>query len=276
MSVAPRIRLIALDIDGTLLTSAHEISSATLAAVQEVTKRGVLVVLASARSPTALRLLMANLGISGFAISYTGALLCRLSPDPSIPTEVIAERRMSVTSARFVLQKALEQGISVGWYAGDVVHIPGWDAALRREYSITREQPIVTPNLVSTGESPHKVLCIAGTSTLVPKLISLAKQTPEDCIAQFSHTSYLEVTHRTVNKADALAKLGQRLGIDSSEMAAMGDQENDIGMLQFAGAGIAMGNGIPAVRAAADWITATNDRDGVAVAIERLLADGRL
>src|SRR3712207_4137458 len=107
MNGAPQIRLVAHDIDGTLLTSTNQISPATLAAVQDVTGRGVEVVLGSARSPTALRLLMAELGISGFAISYTGALLCRLHPHT--PTEVMAEQRMPLASARSVLIGAMER-----------------------------------------------------------------------------------------------------------------------------------------------------------------------
>jgi Cof subfamily protein (haloacid dehalogenase superfamily) len=276
MNDAPRIRLIALDIDGTLLTSTKQISPATHAAVQAVTEHGVQVVLASARSPTALRLLMAELSISGFAIAYTGGMLCRLSPDLEVPTEVIAERRMPLMSARAVLRQALDRELSVGWYTGDIAHIPGWDDALRTEYAVTGEQPIVDSNLLTSGEAPHKILCIAGAPGLVTELHLLANDLPRDCVGQFSHTTYLEVTRQGVNKADALATLGQHLGIAPSEMAAMGDQENDIGMVKAAGVGIAMGNGIPSVQAAADWVTATNDQDGVAVAIEWLRAEGRL
>jgi hypothetical protein len=99
---------------------------------------------------------------------------------------------------------------------------------------------------------------------------------PADCVAQFSHATYLEITRHDVNKADALAALAQHLSVDLAETAAMGDQENDIGMLQAAGVGIAMGNAIPGAQAAADWVTETNDRDGVAVAIECLRTAGRI
>ncbi len=183
---------------------------------------------------------------------------------------------MPLASARSVLLGAMERGLSVGWYVGDNAYIRAWDDALRFEYGVTKEQPIVAPDLVDIGRAPHKVLCIAGSSDLVPQLELLANEVPSDCVGQFSHTTYLEVTHRGVNKADALATLGRHLGIDLAEMTAMGDQENDIGMIQAAGVGIAMGNAIPAVHRAADWTTETNDRDGVAVAIARLRETGRL
>ncbi len=276
MKNAPPIRLLALDIDGTLLTSAKQISPATLAAVQDVMRRGVHVVLASARSPSALRLLMAQLNIRGFAVAYTGALLCRLDPDPRVPTQLLVERRMDLSSARAVFGAARERGLSVGWYVGDTAHIAGWDAALRNEFAITGEQPSVAPDLATTGEAPHKLMCIAGEPRLVTELHLLAQDVPADCVAQFSHATYLEITRHDVNKADALAALAQHLSIDLAETAAMGDQENDIGMLQAAGVGIAMGNAIPGAQAAADWVTETNDRDGVAVAIECLRTAGRI
>jgi HAD superfamily hydrolase (TIGR01484 family) len=159
---------------------------------------------------------------------------------------------------------------------GDIAHIPAWDAALRAEFSVTGEQPSVTPNLPNMSDAPHKLMCIAGTPQLITELHLLSTELPDDCTGQFSHTTYLEVTAQGVNKANGLALLGQHLGIAPSEMAAMGDQENDIGMIEFVGVGIAMGNGIPSVQAAAAWVTETNDRDGVAVAIDRLRTEGRL
>lgn len=93
-------------------------------------------------------------------------------------------------------------------------------------------------------------------------------------MGQFSHATYLEITHLGVDKAAALLALGQRLGIAPTEMVAIGDQENDMAMLQVATLGIAMGNAPPVVQAVADWVTDTNNRDGVAAAIERLQVTG--
>src|SRR5437588_3452651 len=94
MSNTRRAHLLVIDVDGTLLTTDYQITTATRAAVQQVISQGVQVILASARSPSALRLIMGELGITGLAISYTGALICRLSADAHIPSEVVAEERM--------------------------------------------------------------------------------------------------------------------------------------------------------------------------------------
>lgn len=270
------IRFLVLDVDGTLLTDDYRISMATRAAVQQAIQRGVQVVLASARSPGGLRRIMGELGITGIVIAYTGALTCRLSPDPRVPLEVLTEQRMNLDSASWVLRDALSQGVSVGWFSEDRWFIPNWDLTLRRESVLTGVVPIVTPDLALVREAPHKLQCIVGGPELLPRLSLLARSLPADCLGQFSHTNYLEITHQGVNKASALLALGQRLGIAPTAMVAIGDAENDLAMLQVVGFSIAMGNASPRVQAAADWVTDTNNRDGVVQAINRLIAMGWL
>ncbi len=274
MRNAQRAHLLIVDVDGTLLTDGHEVTAATRAAVQQVTEREVQVVLASARSPGALRGILGTLGIDGLVIGYTGAITCRLSPDPHVPIEVMTECRMKLSSAQDVVRRALEQGISVGWFTGDDWYIPRWDPAVRRESAITGATPTVVPDLAHFTQAPHKLQCIIGEPALLPALSLLARTLPLDCVGHFSHASYLEITHLGVDKAAAMLALGQRLGIAPAAMVAIGDQENDMTMLQVAALGIAMGNAPPAVRAAADWVTDTNNRDGVAAAIERLQVTG--
>ncbi len=272
---AQRIRFLVLDVDGTLLTDDYRISMATRMAVQQVVQRGVQVILASARSPSGLRRIMRELGLGGIAIAYTGALTCRLSPDLSIPLTVLNEQLMNLDSASHVLRDALAQGVSMGWFSEDCWFIPDWDLTLRRESTLSGVFPIVTPDL-SLMEPPHKLQCIVGDPELLPHLSLLARSLPGDSLGQFSHANYLEITHQGVNKATELLALGQRLGVDPTAMVAIGDGENDRTMLQVVGLGIAMGNASPHVQAVATWVTDTNNRDGLAKAINRLIAMGWL
>src|SRR6266581_5003703 len=269
-----RARLLALDVDGTLLTDELQITATTREAVQQVITQGVQVVLASARGPNALYSIIAELGITGLAICYTGALTCRLYPEQHVSLEVVNEQRMSLSSARLVLSNALELGISIGWFTGELWYIPGWDMALHHESMITEVTPIVAPELIIFNEAPHKLQAIVGEPALLPQLHSLASMLPSDCVGQFSYETYLEIIHKGVDKATALLALGRQLGIAPSEMIAIGDMDNDVAMLQMAGLGIAMGNAPVNVQAEADWVTDTNNRDGVAVAIERLQTSG--
>ena len=274
MKYTRRARLLALDVDGTLLTDELQITAATREAVQQVISQGVQVVLASARGPNALYSIMAELEITGLAICYTGALTCKLYPNQHVSAEVVNEQRLSLSSARLVLSNALKLGISIGWFTGELWYIPGWDLALHHESMITGVTPIVVPDLMHFKEAPHKLQAIVGEPALLPRLYALASVLPSDCVGQFSYETYLEIIHQGVDKATALLALGQQLGIAPSEMIAIGDMDNDIAMLHMAALGIAMGNAPVNVQAEADWVTDTNNRDGVAVAIERLQTSG--
>jgi Cof subfamily protein (haloacid dehalogenase superfamily) len=267
-------RLLALDVDGTLLTDELQITPATRKAVQQVISQGVQVVLASARGPNALYSIMEELEIAGLAICYTGALTCRLYADRHISLEVVNERRMNLSSARQVLSNALQLDVSIGWFSGEHWYIPKWDLPLHLESMITGVTPIVDPDLMHFNEPPHKLQAIVGEAAHLPRLYDLARVLPSDCVGQFSYETYLEIIHQGVDKATALLGLCQHLDITSSEMIAIGDMDNDIAMLRIAGLGIAMANAPANVQAEADWVTDTNNRDGVAVAIERLKADG--
>lgn len=271
-----RIHLLALDVDGTLLTNDHAISPASRSAIQALTGRGIRVVLASARSPYTLRPILAELDLEGFVIAFSGGLLCRLSHDPARLIEIITERRLPLASAQTIVRLALSRGISVGWFVGEAWHIQAWDDTLRREASIIGMPFIAKAPLASMSEAPHKIQCMVAGADRAAELHRLRDELPADCLGQFTHETYLEIFPQGVNKADGLQLLGSQLGIELHEMAAIGDGENDIKMLQAVGLGIAMGHAPDSVRQVAAWTTSSNDEDGVALAIERIRREGRV
>lgn len=273
MDSSPRVRLLALDVDGTVLGSDHRVSVATREAVRAAAGSGAAIVLSSSRGPGGLRPVFAQLGTSGLAVAYQGALSYRLSPTGG--TEVLSETRLPVGAARSVIGSAAGLGLSVGWYTAECWEVLRLDEAIRREAGITGETPTVAAPGHS-GEGPHKVLCIAGEPGLLPGLRELAGKLPGECAGQFSHENYLEVTPRGVDKAPALQELARRLGVAREEVVAIGDGENDAGMLRWAGLGICMGHAPQSVKAVADRVTETNDREGVAAAIWKLRAEGRV
>ena len=114
-------------------------------------------------------------------------------------------------------------------------------------------------------------MCIATTAEQQATLPALRDRLPAGTTGVFSHPRYLEVVAPGVDKSVAVIAACAALGLAPHELAAVGDAENDIGMLRAAGIGIAMGNAAPAVVAVADRVTGPNDRDGVAAAIGALL-----
>ena len=199
-----KTRLLALDVDGTLLTDELQITSATRKAIRQVISRGVKVVLTSARGPNALYSIMADLEITGLAICYTGALTCRLYPEKPNSVEIVDEKPMSLTSAHFVLNNALEREISIGWFSSEKWYTLKYDLAIYHESMITGVTPIVAPDLLHKKHPPHKLQAIVEEPAHSPRLVALANSLPDDCVGQFSYETYLEIIHRGVDKSSAL------------------------------------------------------------------------
>jgi len=269
------LRVIVLDVDGTLLTSDHEISADTRAAVGRARAAGVRVLLASARAPAGLRPILAALDLGGLVIAYTGALVCEIDGSAEPPV-VRYERRIPLDSAAWIVDEATELGLEIGWHSGERWCAPAIGDGLRRESEIVGQPVELDRDPVSSGQAPHKLLCIAHRPAALPTLNALRRRLPADCAGHLSNHNYLEITAEGVNKAAAVERALAELAVRPDQLAAVGDGENDVALLRFAGTGVAMGHAIPYVRGAADWITDTNDRNGVAVAIDQLLADARL
>jgi Cof subfamily protein (haloacid dehalogenase superfamily) len=266
---AGRIRLVVLDVDGTLLTSDARLTGPTVAAVGRARERGLELCLATSRGPGGLRWLVGRLDLEAWVAAFQGALVGRLDKTGELVDGPLLDQPMPAPAARAVLAEAAAAGLSCSWFAG-----PSWfaladDAAMRREAGIVRDRfTVVGPP--ADGQDPHKLMLIAGRPGLVPALHALAGRLPAACAGYFSHDNYLEVTAAGVDKAHALVVLADRLGIPLAEAAAVGDGQNDLGLLGAVGLPIAMGNAKPALKEIAAFVTGRNDEDGAAAALDRL------
>jgi Cof subfamily protein (haloacid dehalogenase superfamily) len=264
-----RLRGIVLDVDGTLLDTAHRIAPATAAAVGRARAAGLHVLLASGRSARAMVDPLVELKLDGPAIAFNGALTFRLEDGAVHP---LAETRLPRDDAVAALTLAREHGIEVGWFTRDDWRVAALGPGIEEEWWLTEEPPVVEPGLPDGAPDPLKLMCIAADDHGRPALHALRARLPTGVSGQFSHPRYLELIAPGVDKARALRAACAALGLSPAELAAIGDAENDIAMLRFAGIGIAMGNASPAVLAVADRVTDTNARDGAARAIDALLA----
>ena len=264
-----RLRGIVLDVDGTLLDPAHRIAPATAAAVRRARAAGLHVLLASGRSARAMCDLLVELQLDGPTIAFNGALTFRLEGGAVHP---LAETRLNRDAAIAALTLAREHGIEVGWFTRDGWRVSALGPGVAEEAALTGEPPLVEPGLPDGAPEPLKLMCIAADDHGRPALHALRARLPAGVSGEFSHPRYLELIAPGVDKAQALRATCAALGLSPAELVAIGDAENDIAMLRFAGVGIAMGNAIPAVIAVADRVTDTNARNGVAGAIDALLA----
>lgn len=263
----PPPRLIAIDVDGTLLTSDHRVTAATWRSLEQLAPR-VAFALASARAPAELDDLLRVLPAVRFAIAYQGAWVGEWDGDRFV---TLQETRVRLATARDVAQRGLDLGLTLGWFEGLEWWVAGMDDMVRRHVAITGLQPHVDPATPRRASEPHKLMFIAATDELQHHIRSLARTLPIDCAAHLSHEDYLEVTAANVDKGRALRTLAAHLSIPMAATMAFGDGDNDIPLIAAAGHGIAVASGTPGAKGAAKWVTRGNDEEGVAFALRSLL-----
>jgi Cof subfamily protein (haloacid dehalogenase superfamily) len=258
--------LLALDVDGTLLTSEHEITREVDAAVRRVRGLSVEVVLTTSRPPRALWPILSQLGLVGPAsfVASQGALTGSYSAAGLL--RVLDRRPMPAEPARRAVAAGRRLGLTASWFAGERWLVPEVDELIRQEARIVGCAPTVA-DLALEVEGPDKLLLLsaAGRSDL-PGCLDL----PPGLVAEASTPTHVEITAAGVDKATALAEFCARRGIRPSRVAAVGDGLNDRGMLRFAGTAVAPANAHPRVLELADLVAPSNDAGAVAWVVERL------
>lgn len=258
-------RLLCMDIDGTLLNSAHKLPPANREAVQSAAKNGVTICLMSARPPRAVFPIRDALGVDGPLVCCGGGLILS-------GKNRMADSRLTRACAQAVLQETQARGIHLSVYRDLDWLIAAEDEWSRAEAQITGVQPTVAPLetlFADWGDAgAHKLLCM-GEKSQIDEMIPVleAKHLPMTLVR--SKDEYLEVIPAGAGKDTAMHVLCDSLHISPDEVMALGDHDIDAPLLRAAGLGIAVGNASPIARAAADEVTASCDEDGVAHAIYR-------
>lgn len=291
------VKLIASDIDGTILSHAHattgEISSRTVEAFRQIRAAGVVVVLVTGRPVRGLRLISSTLGLLGPVIASNGAVTYDLAADAPIgaqplPAETLFEAKDligeldSTTSfaAETLEHLHMEESFARGslWFDTErrrAVGIP--DEELRfgpLDHTLERDRSRIGAD---TGSRPSEgvVKLLAKTHSMDAEAFIAKAQDRVGHLVTVTHSapgvSLLEISAKGVNKAQALRRHAASLGISAQETIAFGDMPNDVEMLQWAGTSWAVGSGHTMARSAADRITAGCDDDGVAEILENLL-----
>jgi hydroxymethylpyrimidine pyrophosphatase-like HAD family hydrolase len=262
------VRLVASDLDGTLLLPDKTLSARTIRVLRDLVQAGVVLVLVTARPPSTVRPLARQLQAKGLAICANGALIYDLDSDaivkhsPCAP-DVIASLVIGLREAAPGVRFALELG---GQYACE----PGY---LEWNPAVWRDSPMIDDVLVLCT-SPVTKLTARHPEIGIDALLDLTRALGGDTIGvTHSGGGVVEVSAAGVHKAWALAWLAGSLGLDQQDVVAFGDMPNDLAMLQWAGRGVAVANAHPDLLAAADEVTLSHTEDGVAVTLERLLRE---
>ena len=265
-AICPTIRMVAVDLDGTLLNDSKHVTDQTAEALACLPQRDVKVVIASARPPRSVRHIYQSLGLDTLQINYNGALIW---DEPN--QRAIFHRPLTGKLARKIIDHARDMfeetivacEVMDKWYTD------------RNDASHTTETgklfpPDVICALDELCSHPITKLMLLGEPPVMLKLEDiLAKEFGGQVTILKTDRDLIQIAHPQVGKAIALAKVAKWYGVPMSEVMAIGDAPNDVGMLQSAGVAVAMDNAHPLVKDAADWIAPSNNDHGVHAALAR-------
>lgn len=263
------VRLVAIDLDGTLLNSEKQVtetSAAVLRAARE--DHRVWIVLASARPPRSVLPFHELLDLRAPMINYNGALVF----DPH-RKRALLHRPIPLPTAWEIVELAR------GMYPGVLVsaeHLDHWytdrvDPAYTVESALTSEPDVISPIRQWLKREVTKLLLLGEPEPLEAIRREIVARLPDQVSVVSTEGHVLQIMHATASKSQALRTVAAELGVDRTQVVAIGDNDNDVGMLQWAGIGVAMENASPQVLAVANVVTDHHDADGAANAIRRLL-----
>lgn len=265
-------QMLALDLDGTLTNSKKEITEPTRNALIELQQEGKKVVLASGRPingilPLAEELKLAQYG--GYILSFNGACITRCYDGEvlysrTLPPEVIPE--VCAITASF-------PGLDVLTYEGENI-LSGItpNEYTHREAFINKMPVLEIPNFVDYLQFPINKLLVTGDPSIIKEAMDAMKKRFHTFLNVYlSEPFFLEVMPKSIDKAYSLQKLLNSLGMTADQMICCGDGYNDVSMIEYAGLGVAMENAQDIVKDTADFITRSNDEDGILYVIEKFM-----
>lgn len=264
-------KLIAIDMDGTLLTSDKKISERTKKAIKEARKKGVYVVLASGRPIDGLLKYLEELDLlsdDDYVLSYNGCLVQK-----SKSREVICDVTIKGEDLSYLYNLSREIGVNIHAFSKE----RGLITPKNSKYTqYEADQNFITLTEVShdnidNNEDIIKIMMIDEPEILEAGIKKLPKELSDKYSMARSAPFFLEFFNKNADKGVGVKLLAEHLNIKREEVITMGDAMNDYPMIKYAGLGVVMKNGSDELKEIADYITDTNDNDGVAKVIEKFV-----
>jgi len=266
-----RIDLLAIDLDGTLLNAAKRITPATAEALRAAREqKRVRVVLASARPPRSVMPFYRELELDAPMINYNGALVY----DPP-GNRILLHRPIPLAGARGIvsLARSLYPEVLVSAEILDHWYTDRLDASYQTETARIVAPDVVAPVAQWLTESVTKLLLLGDPDRLAELAEAIRTRFLHQVTMVQTEDFLLQIMHATVSKAQALRVVAAELNVGREHVMAVGDNANDVGMLQWAAVGVAVANAAPSAIAAADIVTDHHDQDGVANIIRSVILD---
>jgi Cof subfamily protein (haloacid dehalogenase superfamily) len=263
------IAAVLADVDGTLVTQEKVLSERAIAAVGRLRERGIEFAVTSGRPPRGMSMLIEPLALTTPISAFNGGLIVR--PDMS----VLEQKTVPDTVVGVAIELLSAAGLDVWLYSG-----ADWLVRDRKAPHVDRESSTVRfePTVVKSFDAVKDVVKIVGISDDSDLVAATTEQVREKfgdhVSAAQSQPYYLDITHPQANKGEVVNYLSAHLGIPDNQFVTIGDMPNDVLMFARSDLSIAMGNASPEVQRAARRVTASNEQEGFAKAIERFVLHG--
>jgi len=261
------IAAVLADVDGTLVDRAKVVTPRAIEAIERLHEIGVLFAITSGRPPRGMRMLVYPLEMRGPMAAFNGGVI--VMPDMTI----IDERPIPADVAPAVIDEIRAHDLYAWIYSGAEWYVTDPLAPhAARESSTVQFQPAVVPSYDGLLDRVVKIVGVSDDHGLVAQCeFALQQQFGVHASATRSQPHYVDVTHPTANKGVVVERMSQFYQIPLEQIATLGDQPNDVLMFQRSGLSIAMGNASEDVRRAATYVTASNEDEGFAKAIEEFI-----
>lgn len=266
-------KLVAIDMDGTLLKEDKTISERTKKAIQSAREKGVTVVLATGRPIEGVSRYLEELNMyteHDYVLSYNGALIQKTKSK-----EAVAKVALKGEDLHYLRKLSDELGVNIHAFSEERGLITPKNSKYTEVEAEINNIEIHEMNIdnIPDDEVMIKIMMIDEPEILGEAIEKLPKEVYEKYTVVRSAPFFLEFLNKSVNKGVGVELLAKHLGVKQEEVITFGDAGNDLHMIEYAGLGVAMGNAFDEVKEAANYITDTNENDGVAKAIEKFILE---
>jgi len=266
-----KYKMIVLDLDGTLTNSKKEITPKTKQTLMKAQEKGVRIVLASGRPTYGITALADELELEkfgGYILAFNGGKITDCETK-----EIVYEQMLDEQLVPYLYNAAINAGMAILTYQGEgIATTKSNDAYVQHEAFINKMPVVQYDDFLNQLQYPINKCLIVGDPTPLHQLeLKIAEEMEGKMSVYRSADFFLECVPLGIDKAQSLSRLINKLGIAREEIIACGDGYNDLSMIQFAGLGVAMENAAEEVKANADFITLSNEEDGVAHVVEKFI-----
>ncbi|MBP3888650.1 MAG: sugar-phosphatase [Cellulosilyticum sp.] len=263
-------RLVAVDMDGTLLREDKTISNRTKNAIAKASEKGVKVVLASGRPIAGLERYLEELNLlseDDYVMSFNGSVLQNVKT-----REIVSKNILKGSDLKRLYELSRTIGVNIHAFTKAGCITPVMNEYTELEGRINGiEVHEMDFDRIEEDEDVIKVMFIDPPEVLDAAMVHIPETFYNDYTVVKSAPFFLEFLNKKSSKGTGVKALGEYLGIRQEEIICIGDAENDLAMIEYAGLGVAMGNAFEEVKAAADYVTFDNNDDGVAHVIEKFI-----